>query len=62
MKNRDRTNEIGSTIVAFRAPKDLLAAIEAAAAEEGISNSDIMRRACMRDLRTSLKRGTDHVA
>jgi hypothetical protein len=47
---KDRTDEVDSAIVAFRAPRDLLAAIEAAAAAEGISKSDITRRAVMRDL------------
>ncbi len=37
-------------IVAFRAPRELLEAIELAAAKEGLSRSDVARRACLRDL------------
>jgi hypothetical protein len=46
----DRTSEIGGQIIAFRAPADLAARIEAAAANEGISKSDVARRAVLRDL------------
>ena len=37
-------------IIAFRAPAELVAEVEAAAAAEGISRSDVARRALMRDL------------
>jgi hypothetical protein len=43
-------DEIGSVIVAFRAPKALADAAERAAAREGISRSDVARRALIRDL------------
>jgi hypothetical protein len=43
-------DELGSVIVAFRAPKALVAAAERAAAREGISRSDVARRALIRDL------------
>jgi hypothetical protein len=46
----DRRSEVESSIIAFRAPKDLVAATEAAAVSEGISKSDIARRALLRDL------------
>ena len=51
MKDRDRTDEVGSVIMAFRCSKDLIGAIEQQAAVEGISKSDVTRRAVMRDLR-----------
>ena len=38
-------------VIAFRAPADLIATVDAAAAAEGISRSDIARRALLRDLR-----------
>ena len=47
---KDRTVEVDSVIVAFRCPKDLVGAIEHQAAVEGISKSDVARRACIRDL------------
>jgi hypothetical protein len=47
----DRSNERGG-IVAFRAPAKLVADAEAAAVAEGVSRSDIARRALMRDLAT----------
>jgi hypothetical protein len=46
----DHRSEVESSIIAFRAPKDLVAATEAAAVSEGISKSDIARRALIRDL------------
>ena len=39
-----------SGIVAYRASAKLIAEIEAAAAREGISRSDVARRAVIRDL------------
>jgi hypothetical protein len=45
----DHRSEV-SSVIAFRAPKDLVAATEAAAVSEGISKSDIARRALLRDL------------
>jgi hypothetical protein len=42
-------NERGG-IVAFRASAELIALIEARAASEGISKSDVARRAALRDL------------
>jgi hypothetical protein len=44
-------DERNGGIIAFRASADLLVSIEAAAASEGISRSDIARRALIRDLR-----------
>ena len=38
-------------VIAFRAPADLIATVDAAAAAEGISRSAIARRALLRDLR-----------
>jgi metal-responsive CopG/Arc/MetJ family transcriptional regulator len=38
-------------LVAFRVPLALLRAIDEAAREEGISRSDVVRRAAMRDLK-----------
>jgi hypothetical protein len=46
----DHRSQFQSSIIAFRAPKDLVAATKAAAASEGISKSDIARRALLRDL------------
>jgi hypothetical protein len=46
----DHRSEVEVSIIAFRAPKDLVAAAKAAAASEGISKSDIARRALLRDL------------
>jgi hypothetical protein len=48
---KDRTDEVDSAIVAFKCPKDLVGAIEQQAAVEGISKSDLARRAVLRDLR-----------
>jgi hypothetical protein len=45
----DRRSEV-SSVIAFRAPQDLVAATEAAAVSERISKSDIARRALIRDL------------
>ena len=39
-------------IIAFRAPLELVEAADIAAAAEGISRSDVARRALLRDLRT----------
>jgi hypothetical protein len=47
---KDRTDEVDSVIVAFRCPPDLVDAIEQRAAFEGISKSDVARRACIRDI------------
>jgi hypothetical protein len=40
----------GGAVVAFRATAELVADIAAAAAAEGISRSDVARRAVLRDL------------
>ena len=48
---KDRMDEVDSVIVAFRCSRDLVSAIENAAAAEGISKSDVARRAVLRDLR-----------
>ena len=39
-------------VIAFRASAKLVAGIEAVAAREGISKSDVVRRATLRDLRS----------
>jgi predicted acylesterase/phospholipase RssA len=39
-----------AAVIAFRAPTELVASIEATAAAEGISRSDVARRAVIRDL------------
>jgi hypothetical protein len=44
------TDEIGSVVVAFRADRRLAAAADEAAAREGLSRSDIARRALLRDI------------
>ena len=41
------------TIIAFRATPELVANVEAAAAAEGITRSDVARRALIRDLAKS---------
>jgi metal-responsive CopG/Arc/MetJ family transcriptional regulator len=38
-------------LIAFRAPPGLVQAIDRQARDEGISRSDVVRRAAMRDLR-----------
>jgi hypothetical protein len=43
--------EIDISVMAFHCKPDLRAAIERQAAAEGISASDVIRRATMRDLR-----------
>jgi len=53
MKDADEPRWV---IVAFRAPKNLVCAIENAAAAECISKSDVMRRSCIRDLMPQRKR------
>jgi hypothetical protein len=50
--NTEQTEE-RSGIVAYRASAKLIAEIEAAAAAEGITRSDVARRAVMRDLAKS---------
>lgn len=47
-REEERDLQIGGTI-AFRASKKLIARVEATAAAEGISKSDVARRALMRD-------------
>jgi hypothetical protein len=55
-----RENEMPDTeshgqvaIIAFRATPELIATVEAAAAAEGITRSDVARRALIRDLAKS---------
>ena len=45
--------ELGSIVVAFRASKQLAAAADEAAAREGLSRSDVARRALLRDLQAA---------
>jgi hypothetical protein len=47
------TDETASVIVAFRADRRLAAAADEAAAREGLSRSDIARRALLRDLQAA---------
>jgi hypothetical protein len=49
------TDEVGSVIVAFRCPRDLVCAIEEQGAVGGLSNSAVVRRAVLRDLRDAGK-------
>jgi hypothetical protein len=53
----DCGNERSGVVIAFRANERLLAEAEAVAAHEGISRSDVVRRALLRDLQSSLKDG-----
>ena len=46
-----KTDEVETSAIGFRCPADLRAAIERQAASEGISCSDVVRRATIRDLR-----------
>jgi hypothetical protein len=46
-----KNTEAGVSILAFRCKPELRAAIERQAASEGISASDVVRRATIRDLR-----------
>jgi hypothetical protein len=46
-----RNTEVDTSAIGFRCPADLRAAIERQAASEGISCSDVVRRATIRDLR-----------
>ena len=51
MKSTSEATADDSTgIIAFRASTALIAAVEAAAAQEGISRADVARRAVLRDL------------
>jgi hypothetical protein len=47
----EQAEERDCIVIAFRAPPELAAAAETAAAAEGITRSDIARRALIRDLR-----------
>jgi hypothetical protein len=47
--------EASASIIAFRCDAELRAAIERQAAEEGLSNSAVARRAVLRDLRAQQK-------
>ena len=49
-KSQDEVAHERGGIVAFRASAELIALIEAKAASEGISKSDVARRAALRDL------------
>jgi hypothetical protein len=43
-------DELHPTVVAFRASLQLVQALDAAAAQEGLTRADIARRAALRDL------------
>jgi metal-responsive CopG/Arc/MetJ family transcriptional regulator len=47
-KEENQVRRVG--LVSFQASHDLISAIDEAAAKEGVSRSDIARRALMRDL------------
>ena len=55
-----KQGETDTVAFAFRCPTELRKAIESAAAAEGISSSDIVRRATIRDLR--FNKEADHAA
>jgi metal-responsive CopG/Arc/MetJ family transcriptional regulator len=50
------TEERRGAVVAFWAPDELIAGLDAISAEEGISRSDVARRAAIRELRRNAKR------
>jgi hypothetical protein len=52
-KTDERSDERGAAIFHFRADAELAAEIKATAAAEGISWSDVARRAAIRDLMKS---------
>ena len=52
MSTAEQTEQRGG-IIAYRASAELIAEIQAAAAAEGITRSDVARRAVMRDLARS---------
>jgi hypothetical protein len=54
--------KVDISVMAFRCKSDLRAAIERQAAAEGISASDVIRRATMRDLRFVRKEAADTAA
>jgi hypothetical protein len=53
----DQSGDVGGQIIAYRVSADLAARIEAAAADEGISKSDVARRAVLRDLARAKQSG-----
>jgi len=53
------TTEEGSSSIAFHCPPEMRAGIEAIAADEGLSNSAVVKRAVLRELR---KREAEHAA
>jgi hypothetical protein len=52
-------NSEEGTSIAFRCPPEMRAGIEAVAAEEGLSNSAVARRAVLRDLRARKQEDAD---
>jgi predicted transcriptional regulator len=50
------TAEATGSVIAFRASADLMAKVDSVAAAEGISRSDVARRACLQDV---ARRGAD---
>jgi hypothetical protein len=51
-------HDMSGQVIAYRVSADLAARIEAAAADEGISKSDVARRAVLRDLARGKQSGT----
>jgi hypothetical protein len=51
MKDENERGLERGSVIAFRLSPELLASVEQAAAEEGISKSDVARRALIRDRR-----------
>jgi metal-responsive CopG/Arc/MetJ family transcriptional regulator len=50
----DQHSESAPTVISFLAPKELIAAADEVAAAEGLSRSDIARRALRSDLKQRL--------
>jgi hypothetical protein len=62
MSNMKDDEEVGSIVVAFRADRRLAARADEAAAKEGLSRSDIARRALLRDLADASRRQSQREA
>jgi len=58
MRSQEQEQERGG-IIAYRASAALIAEIDASAAAEGITRSDVARRAVLRDLARSKKAAAD---
>ena len=58
MARAEEIERHSGSIVAFRAPPQMVERMDDAAAAEGISRSDVARRAVIRDLGRTLKKAT----